>query len=452
MHKYPRHLLPLIRHFWERQQQKESAENPLFALPDDRTLLEILNTAYHVSLLTDEKRRCRFRAVFMMKDDLENAGRVLKNRPPIRVFRFAEPRPFSVEELRRLSPATDRWQSLIFVQVSPGQASPGNPGQESESNLHIDGVVDKGLTTWGMRFRHTSPPPFLVVSSMEPGHLAIGQGRESFLVLRKGKIFRPSMEYLQEGPISDFFRASHEELRYQVDLPAPTESAGEDSLRHIPADPKSDLFGAIHTHFLVRLLFEIRERGHGGALLIVPEACSAGDSRLDSILRYKYPGTYENVWIMLQKLSRLSATEEAMALHPQGVHARSDALHISQIELHSKRIEDRLIDIIRFISALSGVDGAIIMTDRFRLLGFGAEIIVQSPELSHVQVVESSLRKPLKPQSIENYGTRHRSAFRFCHAMPDSVAFVLSQDGGVKAVKRVGEEVILWPQVSLMDF
>lgn len=455
MLKYPRHLLPLIHRFWQRREQLEPTAGPLFSLPGDQTLLEILSTAYHVSLLTDEKRRCRFRVVFMLKKDLENVTRLLKDRPPIRVFRFSEPRPFTVDELRRLSPATDRWQSLIFVQI---EERPDGP-----ADLQIVGVVDKGFTSWGIRFRNTSPPPFLMISSTEPGHLAVGQGRESFLVLRKGKIFRPSMEYLREGPISEFFRDSHEELRYQVDLPAAPTEVDPPPVSNLTdtdppssmqrAKPKSDLFETIHTHFLVRILFEIRERGHGGALLIVPEACDPGDSRLERILRFKYPGTYENTWNLLQKLSRLSCDEEILTKRcehlGQGHH---DLLHLSQIELHAKRIEDRLTDIIRFISALSGVDGAIIMTDRFRLLGFGAEIIVQSPELTHVLVVESSLRKPLKPQAIESYGTRHRSAFRFCHAMPDSVAFVLSQDGGVKAVKKVGEDVVLWPQVSLMDF
>jgi len=46
---------------------------------------------------------------------------------------------------------------------------------------------------------------------------------------------------------------------------------------------------------------------------------------------------------------------------------------------------------------------------------------------------------------FEGYGMRHRSAFRFVEQMPASIAFVLSQDGGIKAVAKVNERIVMWP-------
>ena len=52
--------------------------------------------------------------------------------------------------------------------------------------------------------------------------------------------------------------------------------------------------------------------------------------------------------------------------------------------------------------------------------------------------------------SIENFGTRHRSAFRFCSNYDWAVAFIISQDGGIKVVKKVNDDVILWETIDPM--
>ena len=102
-----------------------------------------------------------------------------------------------------------------------------------------------------------------------------------------------------------------------------------------------------------------------------------------------------------------------------------------------------LADCVRFIASLSGVDGAIVITDKFRVLGFGSEVLAHSPSLEYV--VTPNKRKV----SIDSFGTRHRSAFRFCSSFEESVGFILSSDGGVKATMRVGPDVILWPDINI---
>ncbi len=52
-------------------------------------------------------------------------------------------------------------------------------------------------------------------------------------------------------------------------------------------------------------------------------------------------------------------------------------------------------------------------------------------------------------KNIELFGTRHRSAFRFCSSFDESVAFIVSQDGEIKIAKRVGSEVILWSNINI---
>jgi DNA integrity scanning protein DisA with diadenylate cyclase activity len=73
-------------------------------------------------------------------------------------------------------------------------------------------------------------------------------------------------------------------------------------------------------------------------------------------------------------------------------------------------------------------------------------VIATSPSLTEVEAVTDY--HPSTSVPIESFGTRHRSAFRFCSSLEDSASFVVSQDGGVKAIKRVGDKVNLWPDIN----
>ena len=45
-------------------------------------------------------------------------------------------------------------------------------------------------------------------------------------------------------------------------------------------------------------------------------------------------------------------------------------------------------------------------------------------------------------------GTRHRSAYRLCKALPGSVALVISQDAGLRVVSYLHEQVMCWEQLT----
>ena len=110
--------------------------------------------------------------------------------------------------------------------------------------------------------------------------------------------------------------------------------------------------------------------------------------------------------------------------------------------------DEALRDCFRFIASLSAVDGALVVTDRFRVLGFGAEVVAQSQTLKEISLAITPDATETKCVSIEAYGTRHRSAFRFCSSYENSIAFIVSSDGGIKATKRIGSNVVLWPEVQ----
>jgi hypothetical protein len=102
------------------------------------------------------------------------------------------------------------------------------------------------------------------------------------------------------------------------------------------------------------------------------------------------------------------------------------------------------------LARLTTVDGAVIMTRKFELLGFGAVVQFQHKAVYKVMRCEDPQAERSSEVMIENYGTRHRSAFDFCYNNSPSVAVVVSQDGGIKMITRIGESVYFWEN-SLFD-
>jgi hypothetical protein len=87
---------------------------------------------------------------------------------------------------------------------------------------------------------------------------------------------------------------------------------------------------------------------------------------------------------------------------------------------------------IDWVAGLTAVDGAVVINDRYELLGFGAKITRRH---NYAQVEQITLREPIQgaaPTLVhpeELGGTRHLSAAQFVHDQRDSVALVASQDG-----------------------
>jgi hypothetical protein len=104
----------------------------------------------------------------------------------------------------------------------------------------------------------------------------------------------------------------------------------------------------------------------------------------------------------------------------------------------------------RFVSLLSRVDGAVVLDGDLNVHGFGAEITFEeAPELIYVAGDRRASPRRRAVGQYEHFGTRHRSMMRYCWAVPGSTGFVVSHDGGVRAITRVGDAVIMWEDVRL---
>ncbi|MCI0418533.1 MAG: hypothetical protein L0387_43600 [Acidobacteria bacterium] len=84
------------------------------------------------------------------------------------------------------------------------------------------------------------------------------------------------------------------------------------------------------------------------------------------------------------------------------------------------------------IAGLTAVDGAMVMTDQYELLGFGAKIIRRKgwgrvEQVTMTEPIEGGAAVLAHPEELG--GTRHQSAAQFVHDQRDAAALVASQDG-----------------------
>jgi hypothetical protein len=122
--------------------------------------------------------------------------------------------------------------------------------------------------------------------------------------------------------------------------------------------------------------------------------------------------------------------------------------YVSTVDPRLVATDDAMSELSRFTASLTMVDGAVVLTHELETIGFGAEISGELPDVSMVaRVVDFEAQKfELEPATA--MGTRHRSAYRLCKALPGSVALVISQDAGLRVVSFLHQQVMCWEQLT----
>ena len=428
---YPHDLYSLLDKRWK--SEPIYPKSPRVELPDERTFNELVDVCYHASLLAEENRPIKFSVAFT--PHVRPLVPTNRDRQSTVRYDFSQPIKFGDKELMRLAPAVDPRRALIAVT---------HAATVDHQHLVMHGLVDVGMSLWEMK-RHRrhmgfSWPDVLTIRSSRPGELTISRGTGVKLRLRDGRIFEPIGSVFYSSPLSQPLRAADRGFVQQ---------ACRMAKRRYPGKRDDDL-DASYSRFLEIILLHIAEIGHGGAIIIVPDEYG-DDDRLQKHVNLKYPtrstepaqallnamASRLQYWARFDRLSRMTSIGQSAFEELDALRERKDELR----DIHD--------DAARFVASLTAVDGAVIVTDKLRLLGFGAEIRTETRQAYPVYIAGSAKGRPYIESSFSSYGTRHRSTFRFCSRMRHSVAFVVSQDGGIKAIRKVGAKVVMWSNFEL---
>jgi hypothetical protein len=255
-----------------------------------------------------------------------------------------------------------------LVRLAPAVERPG---------IHL-GVWRNGggeLEIWGAT--RTIPPLCMVLEVVEPGLLVIKHRRAD-----------------PEGKFANVAVLEGDQVK-MVD--------GEGTLASECPDFVTTLLGfgsasGSSDSVLLPLALSMRAHKHGGSLLVVPHDTAKWR---ESIL---WPVPYA-IAPPFSKLGEL---------------------------VHAGARDDRFREAIDAIGGLTAVDGAVVLSDRWDVLAFGAKIGRREgiASVDEVLVREPILgQQPFTIKPSELGGTRHFSAAQFVHEQRDSLALVASQDG-----------------------
>jgi hypothetical protein len=186
----------------------------------------------------------------------------------------------------------------------------------------------------------------------------------------------------------------------------------------------------------LKYLLERLDRQDGGALVVfVPEhslaqalehaelpwAC-AGSLEVGNLLEARLRHQQE---VREERWTSLSSVTQAEAL----VRARLDG-----------------------IARLARIDGALLLSAGFELVGFGAKLRAPSWEGSVLEGLDG-LGGGGQPFDVSRLGNRHTSAMAYVAAVPGAVAFVASADGPIRGLARKGHGPMhCWPDCRLSMF
>lgn len=410
---YPHDLAARVRGAW-----------PAGALPLPTSLEAILDTVFHASFLRDEERPVTCRILC-----LDPSALPVDEGPPkgLQPLAFATRRAFDEHELRRLSPAAKYHRALIGI-------------CESGGSVETWGIVQSGprwlQSAHGGRGAEAQMPPALVIRAVRPGHLAVSCGLRPIAELRGGKLTDFALDVFQSEWLQLLFRPERvvdgRSLEHTL-----VETFGRVSVEITSGhDEAAELMRFVAQQMLKRLIATMRASHHGGLLVVLPGGCE-----VSSYLALKYAMADDEPRRRFRRLAL------AIAKEVERQKAEGDvplAAYRTAFDDRLAELDDALFELSHLIGALADVDGAVVLTKRFEILGFGAEILGALSPVGSVRRALDLEGATSVEERGDGVGTRHRSAYRLCAAVPGSLALVVSQDGNVRFVTMRDGAVTYW--------
>ncbi len=400
-------------------------EVPAHERPPEAALTDLFATMFFASLQTEEGRATRFDVVYLNPDnpDPEPPQRLRRDR--WRFVAFSCPLECTVESVTKLAQASDP-RSSAFVVYARG------------TKMQVWGLVDQGTRYHDYVSREVQSRParpgLFQAGIAGPARISAHANGKRIAELRSTLHSRDLVDPLSAGPVR---KALEPGIRNYV--------------AQVGGGPEEPYLSTVWMTAIRRVLLRAQSFRHGGALLITPDTSL---SELD----VKYPLDYPRLPEALVRLGRSTARLEHMADELGDIVSKQDAIPFQLFRDYDTDVHDveesrtELQGVISFISLLTRVDGLILMDPSLRVRGFG--VVITGDESGRPVAVYRTTTRTARLASLteidfEHYGTRHRSVMRYCNRHPGSVGFVVSQDGDVRAITRVGERLVMWDNINL---
>jgi hypothetical protein len=372
---------------WEDFDARRQTSAPRFQLDLTRTSVEnAVLSAFYASMQSDEGR---FPCVTLMsyKEDAI----------PAAYIPLAEPIDVTADQIAKLSHAVSR-DSHIFCTAKNGTLKIGG--------LHVNELYE-GREFGYAPSRKANP---LKITIRGPGYIEVSCGGIA--------------NTYNAGILSDetLLYASQAMRRVAESVTAAMQEQGEPMIEAVEII-FNDLIKAI-----TRL-------GHGGIVLF------ADKQKADYFTTYRQSAGWSLQFLLIQYWRAAAAMAARIAA--RGLPSSLQAIWTDEEAVIIAARTATLEKAIREIARLSGMDGAIAMNYDCTLFAFNAIINKAENKPASFRFLDDRNMERSYEYITKNRGSRHQACLSYVMTVPNSVAFVVSQDGQVSAFHRVGENTIV---------
>jgi hypothetical protein len=380
-------------------------DRPAPPLPSAEALRFILETAFFASFAREEGRELRFVLCCTPANTTlcDAAGE------PVPAIMLDTPRSLSVDSVRALAPAVRPANAAMLVRY--GETGP----------CEIAGVLNVGANLArarsGRSIYHRPAPYALVIDVREAGELHVYRGGIKLATLKSGSLQdQLAFSELEFLPISGILARGLESMRPYIEPPA-----GE------PGRETSDFEWTALLNTVLSMVNGLEAHGHGGTLLV---AAPGTERTLPVRMKFNVDEAHS---VLASRFVAFVNTRHALVGARLTKATTVNAQSFGHLEDATFVAEEALADAADLVARLSAVDGALVVSSDLRVLGFGAEIVLDAAQpVAAFEVVGHAHRAGAWTEvDSESFGMRHRSALRCVAVADEAASFVVSQDGTV---------------------
>ena len=405
-------LADCILDAWREADLRRHVDDWPCGVPDKADIEAILHTAFFASIQREEGSFITFSLMFLQTHKDTQPRHVLNGANP--ALQLAQPVELSIDAVRKLAGALDERSASFIVEKRDGR------------------FLITGIAPFGQLSSRLNPaaglyprPEALAISVRAPGSLLVSRAH--------GNLGRFASGQFEPAQVTPFH----------------SQALGGDLIAEISTHEAYGRLQIPYWHWyrdaLEHLLRAASARGRGGTIVWLPRRAVA-PALAQTRLGYGIAGagSIYATFLELVTQARINEIQARELLPERSTGSLNSAAQGFALALRVPELRARATTLLATLAQITCIDGATVIDDFLEPQIFGARLAA-SEWTGAVRL------GPQPPAGIgeavvrERFGTRHNSAIDFAGAMPGAIAFVLSQDGPVRAITRRGDTVLLWP-------
>ena len=406
-----------VRNAWIEDQNHPHRGRSQKSIPSENDFSILLDTTFRASLLQEEGRAISTSVTWVSPAEFES-HEVGRGRDSRLALEFDAPAVFEAYNVAKLSGVVNGKTGALLVYRTESGACIWSICYFTRRTGPI-GQIPGGT----MEVRHFSPDyPTVTITGI--GSVQISRGRSVIGRVEAGKFLKAHPTVFTSYMLGQYL---YRLIGIEIDFQSRLFKSPND------ADVAGLFFSCME--FIVEVL---SQRRMGATIIFIPP--SLMDRALaEADTAWKVHGSLE-----VDKLQRARLNFEKQAT--ENINTAGSFLLFRLVT--DQALRDRL----RSLVDLAGIDGAVLLTPSFEVIGFGVKLksTKWGKDIQHGPVAQ-----PIDKQELDfsRLGTRHHSALNFVGSIDGAVAFVASSDGPIRAlVKSTDEKVWYWPDCRVSMF